>query len=310
MTSLSIVMPVFNAERFVGSAVASLLGQTHTDFELLIFDDDSSDRSAEIVESFHDPRIRLFRKAHAGHTVWLREGVELARGELVARMDADDVARPQRFEKQLAYLSRHPECVALGSEILMVDPAGRPIGVRGVPLRHEAIEAELLLGRGGALVHPTAIFRREALLAVGSYRPEFEPAEDLDLYLRLAEKGRLANLRDTLLEHRLHVGKVSAERAGEQRRKALAILREARLRRGLPIGGDWLPPVAESLAAVDYWHYWARSAIRGRRLATARRYALAVLSRQPFAVRSWKLLASAMLGERIHGLKRLRERLR
>jgi glycosyltransferase involved in cell wall biosynthesis len=303
-------MPVFDAERWVAAAVESLLAQTHTDFELLIFDDGSRDRSAEIIEGLRDPRIRLLRRPHAGHTLWLREGVQLARGELVARMDADDVARPQRFEKQLAYLSRHPECVALGSEILMVDPDGRPIGERGVPLRHEAIEAELLLGRGGALVHPTAIFRREALLAVGSYRPECEPAEDLDLYLRLAEKGRLANLRDTLLEHRLHIGKVSAERAGEQRSRALAILRGARLRRGLPTEGEWLAPVAESLATVDYWHYWVRAAIRGRRLATARRYALAVLSRRPFAVRSWKLLTSAMLGERIHGLKRLRERLR
>jgi glycosyltransferase involved in cell wall biosynthesis len=307
MTSLSVVMPVFDAERFVAIAVASLLGQTHTDFELLIFDDGSQDRTAEIIEGFRDPRIRLLRKPHAGYAIWLREGVQLSRGEFVARMDADDAARPQRFEKQLAHLRRHPECVALGAEVLLVDPKGRPIGERGVPLQHEAIEAELLEGRGGALVHPSAIFRREALLAVGGYRPEHEPAEDLDLYLRLAEKGRLANLPDTLLEHRLHVGKVSAERAGEQRRRAIAIVRDARLRRGLPLEGDRLPAVAESLAAVDYWHYWARSAIRGGRLSTARRYAFAVLIRQPFAVRSWKLLASALLGERIHGLKRLRE---
>jgi glycosyltransferase involved in cell wall biosynthesis len=310
MTSLSVVMPVFDAERWIATAVESLLRQTHTDFELLIFDDGSRDRSAAIVESFRDPRIRLLRRPHAGYSIWLREGVQLARGDFVARMDADDAARPQRFERQLAYLARHPECVALGSEVLLIDPEGRPLGERGVPLRHEAIETELLAGRGGALVHPSAIFRREALLAVGSYRPECEPAEDLDLYLRLAEKGCLANLRDTLLEHRLHVGKVSAERAGEQRRQILAILREARMRRGLPVEGAWLPPVAEKLAAVDYWHYWARSAIRGRRLAIARRYALAVLIRQPLAVRSWKLLASALLGRRIRALKRLRERLR
>ena len=310
MTSLSVVMPVYDAERYLAIAVASLLRQTFADFELLVFDDGSRDRSAAIVEGFRDPRIRLFRRPHAGYAVWLREGVQLARGEFVARMDADDVARPQRFEKQLAHLRRHPDCVALGSEVLLIDPDGRPIGERGVPLAHEAIEAALLEGRGGALVHPSAIFRREALLAIGNYRPECEPAEDLDLYLRLAEKGCLANLPDTLLEHRLHVGKVSAERAGAQRRQMLVILRDARLRRGLRVEGDWLPPVAESLPAVDYWHYWARSAIRGRRLATARRYAFAVLIRQPFAVRSWKLLASALLGERIQRLRRLRDRLR
>jgi glycosyltransferase involved in cell wall biosynthesis len=304
MTSLSVLMPVFDAERYVGAAVASLLIQSHTDFELLIFDDGSRDRTVQVVEAFRDPRIRLLRRPHAGHTLWLREGVQLASGELIARMDADDLSRPQRFERQLAYLSRHPECVALGTEILMIDPQGRPIGERGVPLRHEAIEAELLLGRGGALVHPTAVFRREALLAVGSYRPEYEPAEDLDLYLRLAEKGRLANLRDTLLEHRLHARKVSAERAGEQRSRALAVLREARQRRGLPIQVNSLSPVAESLAVVDYWHYWVRSAIRARRWRTARRYALAVVGRQPLAKRSWKLLASALLGSRKHRVQR------
>ncbi|HEY8155819.1 MAG TPA: glycosyltransferase family 2 protein [Myxococcota bacterium] len=310
MTSLSVVMPVYDAERWVAAAVESLLRQTHTDFELLIFDDGSRDRTLEIIEAFQDPRIRLHRRPHAGYSIWLREGVQLARGEYLARMDADDVARPQRFELQLAHLRRHPECVALGSEVLLVDPEGRPLGERGVPLRHEAIEADLLAGRGGSLVHPSAIFRREALLAVGGYRPECEPAEDLDLYLRLAEKGRLANLRDTLLEHRLHIGKVSAERAGEQRRQLLAILRDARMRRGLPPEAVSLPPVAERLSAVDYWHYWARSAIRARRLPIARRYALAALIRQPVARRSWKLLASALLGRRAHGLKRLRELLR
>ena len=299
MTSLSVVMPAFDAERYIGAAVASLLAQSHTDFELLIFDDGSRDRTVKIVEGFGDPRIHLHRRPHAGHTLWLREGVQIARGELIARMDADDVARPQRFEKQLAYLSRHPECVALGSEILMIDPEGRPIGERGVPLRHEAIEAELLAGRGGALVHPASMFRREALLAVGSYRPECEPAEDLDLYLRLAEKGRLANLPDTLLEHRLHVRKVSAQRAGEQRQRALAIVRDARLRRGLPIGSDPLPPVDERLAAVDYWHYWARSAARSGYLRTARRYSLSVLARRPWEPRSWKLLLRTLLGPRL-----------
>src|SRR4029450_5647692 len=89
MTSLSVVMPVFEAERYVGAAVASLLAQSHGDFELLILDDGSRDRTVEIIESFCDPRIRLLRKPHAGYALWLREGVQLARGELIARMDAD-----------------------------------------------------------------------------------------------------------------------------------------------------------------------------------------------------------------------------
>lgn len=309
--SLTVLMPVYDAERFVFAAVESLLRQTHTDFELLVFDDASRDRSAAIVESFHDPRIRLLRKPHAGHTVWLREGVERARGAFVARMDADDVAQPQRFERQLDFMRRNPDCVAVGAEVLLMDPDGRPLGEQGVSLAHEDIVSELLLGRGGAIVHPVAMFRREALIAVGNFRPEAEPAEDLDLYLRLAEKGRLANLPDTLLHYRLHLQKVSSARAGEQRRKIRAVVREARLRRGLPpdVAAD-LPLVSESLTQIDWWHYCARSAIRGRQLSTARRYACAVLLRHPFEARSWRLVVSALLGERVRGLKRLRDLLR
>jgi glycosyltransferase involved in cell wall biosynthesis len=308
---LTVLMPVFDAERFVFAAVESVLRQTHTDFELLVFDDASQDRSAAIVESIRDPRIQLIRKPHAGHTVWLREGVERARGVYVARMDADDVAQPRRFEKQLDFMRRNPECVAVGAEVLLMDPDGRPLGEQGVSLEHEDIVRELLLGRGGALVHPVAMFRREALIAVGSYRPEAEPAEDLELYLRLAEKGRLANLPDVLLHYRLHLGKVSSARAGEQRRKIVSIVRDARLRRGLPANADpELPVVPESLTAVDYWHYWARCAIRGGRLATARRYAGEVLLRRPFESRSWRLMVSALLGRRLREVKRFRNWLR
>ena len=310
MPEVSVLMPVYDAAAYVARAVESILGQTFGDFEFLIYDDGSTDGTIQIIEGYarRDPRIRLSCKPRAGYATWLREGVESARGEFVARMDADDVSRPQRLARQLAYLRAHPECVALGAEVLLIDPDGRPIGERGVPLAHAAIEAELLEGRGGALVHPVAIFRRDALLAVGSYRPEWEPAEDLDLYLRLAEKGRLANLPECLLEHRLHVKKVSAARSGEQRRKALASVRAACLRRGLtPDAGSGLPPVAERLAAVDYWHYWARSAVRGGYLATARRYALAVLARRPFDPRSWKLLLRTLLGQRVPAPERPRE---
>jgi glycosyltransferase involved in cell wall biosynthesis len=303
-------MPVRDAERYVRDAIASMLCQTHADFELLIFDDGSRDRTVQMIEGFDDPRIHLFRKPHSGHTVWLQEGIDRAQGEFVARMDGDDIAHPERFAKQIAYLRKNPACVALGAEVLLVDPDGRPIGERGVPLEHEAIEAELLQGRGGALVHPVVMFRHEALVAAGGYRPASEPAEDLDLYLRLSATGRLANLPETLLEHRLHVRKVSVERAGEQRRKAIEIIRAERVRRGLPPDPETeLPVVAECVHAVDYWHYWARSAIRSRRLATARRYALAVLVREPLAARSWKLLMSSVLGERVQVLKRMRSHL-
>jgi hypothetical protein len=229
----------------------------------------------------------------------------------IARMDADDVARPERFARQVAYLSRHPECVALGADVLLVDPDGRPIRSCGVQLEHEKIDAELMRGRGEAIPHPVAMFRRADLIAVGSYRTEYETAEDLDLYLRLAERGRVANLPETLLEYRQHVRKVSIERANEQRRAGNAVLRDARRRRGLEESAAApLSPGPERVPLIEWRRSWAREAIEGRNLRTARVHARAVLRAEPLSWRSWQLLLRALLGLRIKWLKRLRSRRR
>ena len=192
MVAISVVMPVYDAEAYVDAALRSIRDQTCEDFEFLIYDDGSTDRSAEIVEAHaqRDSRIHFARKDHRGLTPWLCEGVAEAQGEFVARMDADDVARPERLARQLAYMRANPECVAVGGEVLLIDPDGWPLRIQGVALGHEAIETALLRGRGEAIVHPVALFRHAALKTVGSYRTECEPAEDLDLYLRLANHGR------------------------------------------------------------------------------------------------------------------------
>src|SRR5262245_12232894 len=124
---LSVLMPMRDASRFLAEAVESILAQSYEGFEFLIFDDGSSDDSCAIVQRYaiRDPRIALYRGTAAGYAVWLREGVVRARGELIARMDADDISHPQRFARQVAYLDAHPECVALGADVLMVDPERR-----------------------------------------------------------------------------------------------------------------------------------------------------------------------------------------
>jgi glycosyltransferase involved in cell wall biosynthesis len=297
--AISVLMVVRDAEAFVGEAVASILDQTHGDFEFLIYDDGSRDASADTLERFaaRDARIALHRERRAGLALWLREGVNAARAELVARMDADDVAHPERLARQLAYLRAHPECVAVGTEAMLVDPERRPIGRSGVRLDHEAIDAELLRGRGTALVHPSVALRRAAVLSVGNYRTECPWAEDLDLFLRLAERGRLANLPDALLEYRQHPRTVNATRAVEQRRSVNCVLREARERRGLPRCDEpALPGVAQPPALLDHWTRWARAAIGGGHRATARHYAWRVLRSAPLALASWRLALRAALG--------------
>src|SRR5262245_57688415 len=230
---VSVLMVVRDAERFVGEAIDSIMAQTYSDFELLVYDDGSSDESAAILEraAGRDLRVQLFREEPQGLTFWLRQGVGDARGELVARMDADDIAHPERLARQVTFLDRHPEHVAVGCDALLVDPERRPIRQLGVCTDHEGIDAELLRGRGDALLHPSALLRRGDVLAVGSYCVDYRVAQDLDLFLRLAERGRLANLPEPLLEYRQHLGKVSGEHKGEQRRTQDAILREAYRRR-------------------------------------------------------------------------------
>src|SRR5262245_3590276 len=103
---ISVIMPVYNAERYVADAVESILGQTFQDFEFLIFDDGSQDGSLAILGKYasQDARIRLFAKPHSGYVAWLSEGIRLARGEFIARMDADDISLPQRLARQSAFL--------------------------------------------------------------------------------------------------------------------------------------------------------------------------------------------------------------
>ena len=233
-------------------------------------------------------------------------GITEARAELLARQDADDASRPERFALQVDYLRRHPECSAVGAGALLVDPEGRPIRERQRPLTHAEIEAVLLSGQGNALYHSAAMFRRADLLAAGGYRPETEPAEDVDLYLRLAERGRLANLPEILLLSRQHVTRVSNLRAGEQRRTLDAVLREARRRRGLAASPSRpVPAVPERTPTVECWRRWAREATEGRHLRTARRYAWAAFRADPAHPRSWQILVRALLGLRLEPIRRL-----
>lgn len=235
--AITVLMPVYNAERFVAQAVESVLRQSQRDFEFIIIDDGSSDGSLEILKRFAaaDARIVLRSRANTGLSVALNEGLALARGHYLARMDADDICRETRFERQFEFLERHPECVIVGSFIARMDQEGWPISVLTRPTSHAAIEAMLLNGIGGAVIHPSAMIRANALRRIGGYRPEWEPAEDFDLYFRLAEIGELANIPEVLLDYRFNMGGVSCTRMGVQTAKGHRLLAEARQRRKLPV---------------------------------------------------------------------------
>lgn len=200
---VSVIMPVHNAARFVAPAVHSVLEQTYPNLELIAIDDASTDNSRAILEAIADPRIRLFRNStRFGAAETKNRGIAEARGELLAFLDADDVAFSHRLARQVDWLRSHPSVDLLGSSIEHIDQDGRSLGCFDLAEPHpEALRIRLLFEN--RLAQSTVIVRR-AVLDTHRFRREFEPAEDYDLWVRLASKGSLAVLRDILISYRVH----------------------------------------------------------------------------------------------------------
>src|SRR5436305_692215 len=180
--AISVVMGAYNAQRYVAEQVESLLAQTFTDIECIVVDDGSTDETLSILRRLEkkDPRMKVIANPHGGIVDAANTGLEAARAELIARADADDITLPHRFETQVRYLGEHPECVAVGSRMLMIEPYGSPLYISDHPLTHEEIDRDLLLGKGWALPQPVAMMRRSAVMKVGGYRKKWEWLEDMD----------------------------------------------------------------------------------------------------------------------------------
>jgi hypothetical protein len=211
-------------------------------------------------------------------------------------MDADDVSLPARFETQLAYIRSHPECVALGARVIGIDPYGCELFRSEHKLLHEQIDAELLNGVGWAIVHPSAMMRADVIRAVGGYRQQFQWVEDLDLFLRLAERGRVANLEQLLLYYRQHTESVNRTRAEQQAELADAAVRDAYQRRGQTPPAGWkFVPKPKPPRDVQL-RTWAWRAMKAGNVPAARRHAVALWKSAPLSVESWKTLLCAMRG--------------
>ena len=295
---VSVLFPVYNGGRYLTAAMASVLGQTFRDFELIAVDDGSTDRSPEVLARFAaaDPRVRVIRRPNAGLVASLNEALAVARAPLVARMDADDVCRPTRFAQQVAYLAAQPDYVLVGTQAMTIDPGGRPIGhMMTVTFGHDRI-VTALLRRGWPLVHPTVMMRTDALRRVGAYRAPAWPYEDHDLFLRLAEVGRLNNLPDVLLDYRKHPASISAQNGGRRDAILKGIIVDACRRRGVPVHPEVTVARTSPETTADTERFWAWQAVKERHLWTARKYALHTLWRRPLTLDSWKLAYCAVRG--------------
>jgi glycosyltransferase involved in cell wall biosynthesis len=300
---ISVCMPVYNAYRYVAEAVESILNQTLGDFEFLIIDGGSTDGSLEILKHYaaRDPRIRLLSQTTRGIVPALNELLDQSQGEFIARMDADDISLPGRFEHQVDYLRAHPECLLVGCRAWYCDAEGDPLSEYPTLEGHNAIDAFHFEMKGPALIHPSIMMRRDAVFAVGKYRGSY--AEDVDLYLRLAEHGRLDRVPQFLLNYRVHGTNLSFSAAVREPsyHGLCSYIEDACVRRNLPMVR--LPSLSEFPTAFDSEKV---PSIRDRELGwrallsghvrTARKYARRVMARAPFSIESWRLMVCAIRG--------------
>jgi glycosyltransferase involved in cell wall biosynthesis len=201
---------VYNGEPWLGEAVDSVLRQTLVDFELIVVDDGSTDGTLGVLEQRRDSRITVLRQARGGQTAALNRGLRSARAPLLARLDADDVALPDRFARQVTFLSAHPEVGLLGSACREISPAGTVVRTLTPPGDDAAIRRRLI--RANPFIHSSVMFRRTVLDVAGPYDESFAVAQDYDLWLRMSRVTRLANIVEPLVLRRLAPGRLSSAR--------------------------------------------------------------------------------------------------
>ena len=235
--TVSIVMPAYNAHRFIDGAIRSIRDQTLADWELIIVNDGSSDDTGALAErhAADDRRIRVIHQENAGQAVANNRAIPEARAGYIARMDADDVSLPERLSALSAFLDTNPHVVVVGTNAIVCDPAGEERQRTQLPESDDAIRNMLLTRRTNPFFNPTLMFRKNAWLACGGERPCFRHAHDLDLSLRLIAHGAARNLPTAGVRYRIHDAQDSAVATESQAVCALAafICSDAR-NRGFP----------------------------------------------------------------------------
>ena len=233
--AVSVLVAVRNGEEFLEAALASLAAQTFSDFEIVIVDNGSTDRTAQIMSGWEkrDPRLRAFHHDRPGLSGSLILAASHARAPLLARLDADDIALPERLAVQYAAMSDRPSLGLIGSWVELIDLDGRRIGERRLLVSDGKLRA--FLQTGNPFCHSTIMMRRDAYERAGGYRPGLRICEDFDLWCRMAEVAELANIDQALVRYRLHDTSMSVRQplrmaitdqcilaAGRARRQGLA----------------------------------------------------------------------------------------
>lgn len=216
---ITVLMSVYNGERWLSESISSVLRQSHSDFEFIIVNDGSTDASLDIMNSFavSDSRIKLIDKSNTGLADSLNVGINEAQGEWIARIDADDICEPQRLEIQSGVAASNRDAVFVGSGLILIDEYGSVIARRSYN-RHHAILLRDLYSAHAFPPHSSAFFRTDVAKRIGGYRTRIKRAQDCDLWLRLSEHGELLSVSEELVQIRKHSHQVSYEDAGRRQK--------------------------------------------------------------------------------------------
>jgi glycosyltransferase involved in cell wall biosynthesis len=240
-------MPVRDGAAYLAASIDSVLGQDFENFELVVVDDGSTDATADILHRYaaRDSRVVILRQEREGLVAALNRGLAAAKAPLIARLDADDIALPVRLALQFEAMRNDSALGLLGGQAATIDETGRVIGRLTSPTRPEEIIASLQ--RGNQMIHSTVMFRRPLVAELGGFRKAFEAAEDFDLWLRISERAKIANLPDDLVHYRVHVKNVSVRLSSRSQYS----VRLAKLSAALRRAGS--PDLADSLPAPPDW---------------------------------------------------------
>lgn len=215
--AVSVIMPVFNSEKFLPAAIESILNQNFSDFEFIIINDGSTDRSLKEIKSYglKDKRIRIINNTfNLGICSCLNRGLSLARGKYIVRMDSDDWSYPDRINKQLSFMESRPDVVICGGAIKVCDAKLKTTNPRRYPTSDREIRGKIL--RINPFAHPAVMYRKETAIKAGGYNEKLTTVEDYDLYFRLGNMGQFANLTSPVLKLRIRYDSISYSNVGRQ----------------------------------------------------------------------------------------------
>jgi len=198
---VTVLMSVYNGEKYLKEAIDSILTQTFTDFEFLIINDASKDRSRDILQRYSDPRIKVItNEGNIGLTRSLNKGLRFSKGKYIARMDADDISMPERLKRQIEFMELHPDVGLLASQIVVIDINGKSLYTLKLPETNECIKWILLFEN--CIAHPAAFYRRDLAIRIGGYNELFKRSQDYDLWSRMSFETKIYQIPETLLKWR------------------------------------------------------------------------------------------------------------